>query len=172
MLDFGKTRGVPGPAMRLFTCVRGRNAAGRRARSARRGYTLVETLVAVMLISVVVTSVFSLVLTAKMGSRKTGRKAEALFYVQQYRELLKSYVTADTSVAGPTPGWIIPGDSCGCYALQTGVQHNFTLQLPASFQAVGGQLFYTVTDVNCITIAPGVTQCQKSVQFNVGWTGQ
>ncbi|TPW21715.1 MAG: hypothetical protein FD126_411 [Elusimicrobia bacterium] len=154
--------------MRLFSCVRGRNAAGRRARSARRGYTLVETLVAVMLISVVVTSVFSLVLTAKMGSRKTGKKAEALFYVQQYRELLKSYVTADTSVAGPAGGWNIPGDSCGCYALQTGVQHNLTSKLPPSFTAapVNGQLFYTVTDVPCGTGLP----C-KSVQFNVSWQG-
>lgn len=157
--------------MRLFTCVRGRNAAGRRARSARRGYTLVETLVAVMLISVVVTSVFSLVLTAKMGSRKTGRKAEALFYVQQYRELLKSYVTADTSVAGPAGGWNITGDSCGCYALQTGVQHHMTSQLPASFTAapVNGRLYYEVFDITGCGAAGALC---KRVEFYVSWQGQ
>lgn len=169
MLDSSKVRGVPGSALSLFTCVRGRNAAGRGVRFTRRGYTLVETLVAVMLISVVVTSVFSLVLTAKMGSRKTGKKAEALYYVQQYRELLKSYVTADPSLVGgpgvgPT-GWNMPGDLCNCYALQTGVRHNLTL--PASFN---GALFYTVLDVDCDP-GPGVLNC-KSVEFNMSYQSQ
>lgn len=153
--------------MRGIFSVRGRRAAGRRARSARRGYTLVETLVAVMLISVVVTSVFSLVLTAKMGSKKTGRRAEALYYVQQYRELLKAYVTADTSVPGPTPGWVLPGDPCGCYALSNGT-HNLTPLLPASFTGppASGQLSYTVTDVACG--GGGLLPC-KNVTFNVSW---
>ena len=144
--------------------VRGRNAAGRRARAARRGYTLVETLVAVMLVSVVVTSVFSLVLTARMGTKKTGRRAEAMFLARSYMESLKSFVTADTSQPGPYPGWVLPGDPCGCYALSNGV-HNMTGALPASFRnaPVNGQLTYTVSDVAC-----GASTC-KSVTFNVSW---
>ena len=158
--------------MRPFFSVRGRRAAGRRARSARCGFTLVENLVAVMLISVVVTSVFSLVLTAKMGSKKTGRRAEALYYVSRYREILKSYVTADRSQPGPGVGggWALPGDSLP-YALQPG-QHVLTGALPASFTAfpVNGQLSYLVTDVPCSpTLPPPNPQCQ-SVSFSVAWT--
>lgn len=147
-----------------FEGVRGRKAAGRRARRARRGYTLVETLVAVMLVSVVVTSVFSMVLTAKIGTKKTGRRAEAMYYARQYMEMLKAYVTADTTAVGPTAGWVLPGDPCGCYALQNGV-HTMTTNLPASFTAppVNGQLSYTVSDVPC-----GAFTC-KSVSFNVSW---
>lgn len=133
-------------------------------RSARGGYTLVETLVAVMLVSVVVTSVFSLVLTAKIGTRKTGRRAEAMFLARAYMETLKSFVTADTSQPGPFPGWVLPGDPCACYALQNGV-HTMTASLPLSFRSapVNGQLSYTVSDVPC-----GAFTC-KSVVFNVSW---
>lgn len=133
-------------------------------RSARRGYTLVETLVAVMLISVVVTSVFSLVLTAKLGTKKTGRRAEAMLLARAYMETLKSFVTADTTQPGPFPGWVLPGDPCGCYALQNGV-HNLTTALPVEFRnaPINGQLTYTVSDVAC-----GALTC-KSVVFNVSW---
>lgn len=125
---------------------------------------MVETLVAVMLVSVVVTSVFSMVLTAKVGTKKTGRRAEAMYLTRQYMEMLKSYVTADTTAPGPTPGWVIPGDPCACYALQNGV-HVMTSNLPASFTAapVNGQLSYTVADTPC-----GAFMC-KSVSFNVSW---
>jgi hypothetical protein len=121
-------------------------------------------LVAVMLVSVVVTSVFSLVLTAKMGTKKTGRRAEAMFYVRAYMETLKSFVTADTSQPGPFPGWVLPGDPCACYALQNGV-HNMTSSLPATFRnpPINGQLSFTVSDTPC-----GALSC-KSVTFNVSW---
>ena len=133
-------------------------------RSARGGYTLVEVLVAVMLIATVVTSVFSLVLTAKMGVKKTGRRAEAMFLSRQYMETLKSFVTADVTQPGPFPGWVLPGDPCGCYALQNGI-HVMTAALPTTFRSapVNGQLTYNVTDVPC-----GASTC-KSVTFNVSW---
>lgn len=141
----------------------GRSAAGRRARAARRGYTLVETLIAMMLISVVVTSVFSLVLTARMGVKKSGKRGQAIFYLRQVMEGLKGFVTADTSAPGPN-NWVLPGDTCGCYALQAG-NHNVTNFLPPSFRAAptNGQLSYVVTDANC-----GGQTC-KQVSFSISW---
>lgn len=141
----------------------GRRAAGRRARAARRGYTLVETLIAMMLISVVVTSVFSLVLTARVGVKKSGKRGQAVFYLRQVMEGLKGFVTADTSAPGPN-NWVLPGDACGCWALQAG-NHNVTNFLPPSFRAAptNGQLSYTVTDANC-----GGQTC-KQVAFSISW---
>ena len=78
------------------------------------GFSLVETMIAVLLISVVVTSVFSLALTSKASSINTDRRSAALYAITQAREQLKAYVTADRdgSVTSPTSNWKMPGDAC------------------------------------------------------------
>lgn len=151
----------------------------------RQGFTLVETLVAVLLIAIVVTSVFSLALSSKVASRKTGRRSEALYYTRVAMEKLKAYVTvqdplANPSIAtrGPNGGWSIPEDSCSgcgtavgaCWALQA-CQHDLTQLLPARLRNAPGDsppgvtmtLRYTVTDDPC-----GGFTC-KQVQFQVQW---
>ncbi|MBI3300345.1 MAG: prepilin-type N-terminal cleavage/methylation domain-containing protein [Elusimicrobia bacterium] len=135
----------------------------RRARVARRGYTLVETMIAVLLVSVVVTSVFSMVLTARTGVNKSGKKGQAVFYLREVVEALKTYVTADLTAPGPN-SWQLPGDTCGCWALQAGA-HNATGYLPTSFTGAptSGQLTYDVIDMAC-----GAATC-KQVTFNLTW---
>ncbi len=111
------------------------------------GFSLVETMVAVLLISVVVTSVFSLALTSKATAINTDRRSAALYAITQAREKLKAYVTADKSVTGPAASWRMPGDACGCYALQPGV-HDVTSLLPQEYRDDPDSpmtLSYTVT---------------------------
>lgn len=153
--------------MKGLPTFRGRHAAGRRARPGEKGFTLVETLVGVMLISVVVTSVFSLVLTSKMDIKLTGNREKAIFYVRQVMDALKTYVTADTAQPGPN-NWVLrnatQNDPCNCWALQPG-NHNVSWFLPPAFTAAptNGAMSYTVTDSAC-----GTGTC-KQVSFTITW---
>jgi len=122
-------------------------------RSAANGFTLVEVMVAMLLTSIMVTSVFSVALTAKTGGGKGEAKIKAGAGARQVAALLKNYVTAETgtvSTSGPnaiegpcttaTNNWSItcngivdscPGGGSSCYALAagthtlTGVMGNF-----------------------------------------------
>jgi prepilin-type N-terminal cleavage/methylation domain-containing protein len=136
-----------------------------------RGYTLVETMIAMLLVALVVTSIFSMVVTAKMGAKKSGNQAQAHFFARQQMEKLKSYVSADLSAPGPRgsggtapANWVFPGDASGGYALQAG-NHDVTSNLPASLRSLGWTMSYTVTDTTC-----GTKTCKK-VDVNVGWPG-
>lgn len=116
------------------------------------GFSLVETMIAVLLISVVVTSVFSLALTAKVTSVNTDRRSAALLAIAQAREKLKAYVTADRSAGVPSPNsnWRMKEDITGSgYALSPG-EHDVTLLLPEKYRNDPDRpmtLTYTVTNV-------------------------
>lgn len=69
-----------------------------------KGYTLVEVIVAMLLTSVMVSSVFSVALTAKQSGGKSERRMAAAQASRQMMNRLKSYVTGDTAstiIAGP-----------------------------------------------------------------------
>lgn len=142
-----------------------------------RGFTLVETLIAVLLISVVVTSVFSLALTAKISSVKTERRASGMFYVRRTTEKLKAYVTADKTAAvaaamGAPVDWKLPEDACNsglgtcsaanCWALEI-CTHDVTAMLPAALSGapINAKLAYTVTSA--------CDSCAKTVTFSYTW---
>ena len=146
----------------------GRRAPRRRARVGWCGYTLVETMISVLLVSIVVTSVFSLVLTARISAKKTDRRGQAVFYVRRTMEALKVFVTADTSVPGPGVGgsWRLSGDTHTGWALDP-LTHNVSSWLPIEFCAADPSncsLTYTVTDVSCAS-----PPCHKSVQVSIVW---
>ena len=151
------------------------------------GFTLVETLIAVLLIAIVVTSVFSLALTTKGVSVKSGRREQALFFTRKAMEKLKAYVTGDETFAeaGPNyarnPGrpWAIPEDACTgcggvgqCWALDPNCTHDLTLMLPTKFRSshINMTLGYTVTNdpPGCVD-RTGLTACRKEVRFSVNW---
>ena len=151
--------------MMCFPAFFRRRAAGRRAHPARRGYTLVETMIAMLLISVVVTSVFSLVLTARMTAKKSNRKGQAVLYVRRAMEALRAYVTSDTTMAGPTANWHINGDTSAGWALNIG-SHDISSWLPAEFCAADPancHLTYIVSALPC-----GASTCRQ-VAFTVTW---
>lgn len=157
-----------------------------RLKSAK-GFTLVETLVATLLIAIVVTSVFSLALTSKGASVKTGRREQALFYSRKAMEKLKAYVTGDQDFAAagpnyaqnPSKPWAIAEDACTgcggqgqCWALDPNCTHDLTLLLPTKLRdaPVTMTLGYVVTNdpVGCVD-RTGPTPCRKQVQFSVNW---
>ncbi|MDP3544228.1 MAG: prepilin-type N-terminal cleavage/methylation domain-containing protein [Elusimicrobiota bacterium] len=81
-----------------------------RARRGNAGYTLVEVMVAMLLTSIMVTSVFSVALTVKTGGSKGESKIKAAAGAKMVAALLKNYVTAETGAASTT---LIPGPCAG-----------------------------------------------------------
>lgn len=130
----------------------------------RDGYTLVETMIAMLLVAMIVTSVFAMVVTAKTGAKKSESQAKAHFYARQQMEKLKSYVSADLTAPGPTTNWVYPGDASGAYALAAG-NHDVTSNLPATLRSLGWTMSYTITDTTC-----GTKIC-KQAEFYVSWPG-
>lgn len=127
----------------------------------RRGYTLLEAAIAMLLTAIMAGSVFSIALSAKRSSGRGLRKLIADQAGRQLTEQLKNYVTADKSAStigginGPGAGtnkWSMNDttalpqvlDSCGpadptgtgvdCYALEPG-SHTLKGYLPGWFEA-------------------------------------
>lgn len=161
---------------------------GSRA-SARGGYTLVEVVVAILLTSVMVTSIFSVALTVKTGGNKGDRKIRATAGARLITTQLRNYVTGDpltVLVPGPNASnganrWSINGapgyngvgiiDSQGnAYALAPN-SHTLTNVLPATFEAApfNARVIYFVTTTD--TITDGVnTRPIPSVSVTTTWT--
>lgn len=148
-----------------------------------KGYTLVEVMIGILLVAVVVTSVFSLVLTSQTTSKKSGRKAQGQYYMRQAMEQLKAYVTADSgdgirgpqgvgTVGDPDGPWKFPGDSHPGTALDSSGEHDITSMLPAEFRALfpddDVKLTYQVTrePAGCDPTTPG---CRKKAEFQMTW---
>lgn len=68
-------------------------ARRRRPTSGRAGYTLVEVVIAVLLTSIMVTSVFSVALTSKSGGGKSDRKLLASQAAKRMTSQLRNFVT-------------------------------------------------------------------------------
>jgi len=143
----------------------------RPRQASEEGYTLVEVMVAMLLTSIMVTSVFSVALTVKTGGGKGESKMKAAAMTRQISAILKNYVTAETGSASTA---LIPGpcggaannwsmtcngitDNCplggsACYALDPGT-HTLSGVNPA-FEAtplLGGQnartSYFVVTNI-------------------------
>ncbi len=151
------------------------------------GYTLVEVMVAMLLTSIMVTSVFSVALTVKTVGGKGERKIKAVAGARQVASLLKNYVTGETGavstgapgIAGPCAGavnnWSMtcngitdacPGGGSACYALAPGL-HTLTGVLPATFEAppYNARVSYVVTVTATVNGRP-----VPSVSITTTWT--
>jgi type II secretory pathway pseudopilin PulG len=78
---------------------------------AREGYTIVEVIVAILVCSVMISSVFSVAVTNKTSSGKVERKLAANLAAQALMQKLKSYQSADpfhglpdSRIRGPSGG--------------------------------------------------------------------
>ncbi len=138
---------------------------------ARSGNTLIEVVIAVLLVGIMVTGMMSVAVTGHGSGRVTHRAAAALAG-QNLLDALKAYVTADqTLVKGPGSGagqasWRLPGDSCGCYALASGMHAlDASLWLTALAGApYQGTISYTVTN------AATPNGDQPTVALSIAWT--
>ncbi|HVE14176.1 MAG TPA: hypothetical protein VNI01_12325 [Elusimicrobiota bacterium] len=141
----------------------------RAFRSPSRGATLVETLAAVLLLSIAVSSLMAAMLSLPRNQMATQNWERATFCADAVLHELRSYVkpayftaavpTAPTDTTDPAHpiAWHLPGDSCpSCWALDVGT-HDGTQAMPASCRAApfNGTLSYTVTvngqDVRSVT---------------------
>ncbi|MEQ1919062.1 MAG: prepilin-type N-terminal cleavage/methylation domain-containing protein, partial [Elusimicrobiota bacterium] len=81
--------------------------------ASEEGYTLVEVMVAMLLTSIMVTSVFSVALTVKTGGSKGESKMKAAAMSRQISAILKNYVTGETGTASTSAPFAGPCTSNG-----------------------------------------------------------
>jgi prepilin-type N-terminal cleavage/methylation domain-containing protein len=156
-----------------------------------KGYTLVEVMVAMLLCSIMVTSIFSVVLTVKTGGSKGESKIRASAGARQIAALLKNFVTAEAGTAstvapnipGPCVGavnnWSItcngvtdacPGGGSNCYALAPGT-HTLTGVMGTLFEGTpwNARVMYHVTDASGGAGIPGGRPV-PAVSITTTWT--
>jgi Tfp pilus assembly protein PilV len=135
-----------------------------------RGQTIIEAVVAMLIVMVAAGSVMGVLVTGKESAGRTVRRAQAAQAVQTLAEALKAYQTADTAAApGPGPagtanGWGLPGDACGCAAFSAGPHALNPAVWAPNLAAQGGKISYTVA-ATATPLGP-----QPSVSFDVAWT--
>lgn len=132
------------------------------------GNTLVEVVIAMLLILIASSAITGTVLTGRQSAGRTVRRAQAAQAVRRVAEALKVYQTADTAVAtgpgGAPNGWGLPGDACGCAAFQSGLHSLDSAVWAPDLAAQGGGISYTVTTEDT-ALGP-----QPTVVFDVTWT--
>ena len=121
----------------MITAILYSNSPLRFCRAA--GFTLVEVLIATLLLAVGVAGVFSVTLSARQQSKRHAGRDKINQYGRKLQEELKSYVTytADTTPNSPADPARLPGgnkkhpnDTCGEWALSTACTHDVTSMLP------------------------------------------
>jgi hypothetical protein len=149
----------------------------------RKGYTLLEAAIGMLLTAIIASSVFSIALTSKRGSAKGLRKLIANQATHQLGEELKSYVAQQrsslpTNMNGPASGastWSLDGGSVddtsctNCWALESGT-HTLTGYLPGWFEAAPyyGRISYYVWTVQ--DVDPGKMWVMPGVAITVSWS--
>jgi prepilin-type N-terminal cleavage/methylation domain-containing protein len=119
------------------------------------GFTLVEVVIATLLLAVGVAGVFSVTLSARQQGKRHAGRDKINQYGRQLQEELKSYVTythSDTPNLPATSRGLPrgqkkhPDDTCGEWALSTTCAHDVTSMLPEDLKRApyNAKLTYTV----------------------------
>lgn len=138
-------------------------------RANQDGNTLVEVVIAVLLIAVMTGPMLSVALSGRMNMGRSDRRLAAAAAVRGLAEALKAYVVADpTLAAGPgvgVNGWGLPGDNMNgtLAALDAGHHALSPAQWLASLQAFNGRISYDVA-IRSTPSGP-----QPDVAFSVAW---
>jgi prepilin-type N-terminal cleavage/methylation domain-containing protein len=143
------------------------------------GYTLVEVTVAMLILAMVASGVFSVILTTRTTQVRSDRTELAILYQRTLDDALANYIGVDVdstlacSRCGASCSNLgcprFTGDSCGSNVFSTGCTHNADILLPAWFKAApfSAKLCYMVTLYN----APGSGSAQqmKKVTSKLTW---
>ena len=131
-----------------------------------KGYTIIEAVIAMLLVSVVVGGIFSALMASRRAIIDPSYKEEMVFAVESANNLLKNYITTDqTKVSDDLRGGLC--DDGTVNALSVGV-HEIDCLLPPVCQSGVSSFSYTVSDV-AVTV-PDVTGANpnlKSIKFNI-----
>jgi prepilin-type N-terminal cleavage/methylation domain-containing protein len=122
----------------------------------QEGFTLVEIMIATLLIAIMTTGLCSVALNSRKGVGPAKRKIAAAEAGRRLLEQLKGYVTADKDsgdLPGPgagSKGWTLPGESCGdCFALSAGTHElDPGIWLPSDLASYNGKISYAVTSLS------------------------
>lgn len=149
-------------------------------RTQSAGYSLTESVVAILIIGIVASAISSTILSAGKEQSVSDRRQQAGFYSDLLRQTLRGYVVADQG-ALPTAqeladlhnsmrGYLgcaancqkLPGDPCGNWALEPGCTHDASVLLAPEFRAlpIGGKMTYEVS----------LGRDGRSVKIDVDWT--
>lgn len=166
--------------MSALTCGRCGDTLKFEMASKKEGYTLTETVIAILVIGIVVAGVAGGLLGARRNFSVSDRKQQANAFGLALRETLKQYMIAYEPAAEPDPrdlaaldlamrGFMgcpaqchkLPGDNC-LWALEAGCAHSADALLPAWFRAApyNGTMSYAVA----------VDRDARSVEISVDWT--
>jgi len=152
-----------------------------RARRPSGGFTLVEVVIAALLLAIGVTALFSVCVSVRFKVNKDVYRSQMDFYGRQLLEDLRSYVTVDTTIMDGAPGnpasWCHPMDDCndtkcpGGSALAVG-DHCVTGMLPSSLSAdppvgVHARLGYNVSVVPMVAGSTAVNV--RRVDITMTW---
>jgi Tfp pilus assembly protein PilV len=139
-------------------------------RNAQPGAVLVEIIISVLLTAVAVSAILGAMLsTSQQAARSQARERAALCLYQLVQEL-RNYVTADASPnpdapgGGGADGWRLPGDACGCWALDETQPHDVSARLPAELAQSGATMSYTVQ------VVPVNGLQSRQVTATLNWT--
>ena len=149
----------------------------------RKGFTLVEIVIAILISAMVAMATFSIFTSTAVGHKRSTKKELASLAIRMVSEQLKAYVTSDNSnflPQRPNNNWRLCNhlNQCDTYngwALQSGT-HNITSFLntdPFLRELCNGNISncsftYTVTNFNCGFGISETTAC-KQVVFNLNY---
>jgi Tfp pilus assembly protein PilV len=120
----------------------------------RPGAALVEVVISVLLTGIAVSAITSAMLATSLQAGLGQDREQAALCLNQLLQELRSYVTADTAPSPDAPGgagadgWQLPGDACGCWALDETRAHDVTARLPPQLAEAGASMSYAVRVVN------------------------
>jgi type II secretory pathway pseudopilin PulG len=152
----------------------------------RKGLTLVEVVVSVLITAMVTMATFSIFTSSMVSQKKSDKREISGLAIKMVQEALKNYVTSDTSgslISAPQGTWqfcinfVDVGNQCDTYtgwALQAG-NHNITNILqsePFKTKLCNGSVSncsftYTITDSDC-GFGWGLNAC-KQVSFTLNY---
>ena len=134
-----------------------------------RGFTLVEVVIATLLLAVGVAGVFSVTLSARVQSKRHAGRDKINQYGRRLGEELKSYVTgADPlKIHQGLPGGEHkhPDDTCTQWALSETCNHDVTSMLPQELRSApyNARLTYQV-------YAPAKAGDPRKVEISMTWS--
>ena len=131
----------------------------------RKGQSLIEVTVAILIAATTATGIFSVILSTRYSHAKADERESAAIAFRSAQEYLKPYV--GTTVTGFNTAYTTERNIFGesVWALQEGT-HNIGFLLTNMPQFSGSTFTYTVSINSCVSGAANENQC-RSVKFDL-----
>ena len=134
----------------------------------RKGQSLIEVTVAILIAAITATGIFSVILSTKYSHAKADEKESAAIVFRSAQEYLKPYVgTSADNFNASNNIQNIYGEEV--WALQENYTHNLDFLLTNMPQFIGSTFTYTVSIAPCLSntdTSNNINQC-RSVNFNL-----